>query len=140
MTEQEVFDKVAPHLLTQQVAAYGPNPNPGDESQGKSCLYRGPNGTMCAVGCLIPDEVYNPVMEGSGVENLLDAYEEELPDLVPHVDLLVRLQAVHDRYMPRRVHADPESLQATADALRCVAQEQNLILPEIVKPYLEPNP
>ena len=28
-----------------------------------SCRYRGPDGTACAVGCLIPDELYDPLIE-----------------------------------------------------------------------------
>lgn len=28
------------------------------------CRYRGPNGNMCAVGCLIPDEDYKTLIEG----------------------------------------------------------------------------
>ena len=29
------------------------------------CVYRGPNGNRCAVGVLLPDEEYDPKMEGS---------------------------------------------------------------------------
>lgn len=29
-----------------------------------ACLYRGPNGTKCAIGMLIADEDYRPVFEG----------------------------------------------------------------------------
>jgi hypothetical protein len=30
------------------------------------CMYRNPQGAKCAVGCLIPDEMYNPQMENTG--------------------------------------------------------------------------
>lgn len=36
---------------------------PGAElagGSGQSCYYRHPNGSKCAVGCLIPDEQYDP--------------------------------------------------------------------------------
>lgn len=54
MTQQEIFNTVATKLLAQGVASAS--------ADGK-CLYRGPNGTKCAAGHLIPDEKYNPSME-----------------------------------------------------------------------------
>lgn len=32
------------------------------------CKYRGANGRMCAVGCLIPDDKYDREMEGASVQ------------------------------------------------------------------------
>ena len=46
MNRQEVFDKVAIHLLTQNAKAL---------NSGGLCVYKTPNGLRCAVGCLIPD-------------------------------------------------------------------------------------
>lgn len=37
-----------------------------------SCAYRGYDGSMCAVGCLIPDELYDKEIEGLGSEMVLD--------------------------------------------------------------------
>ena len=54
MTEQEIFDTVLEHLRKQGKAALSAE---GD------CTYRGPDGTACAVGCLIPDELYDPLIE-----------------------------------------------------------------------------
>lgn len=54
MTKQEVFDKVATHLLTQKKRSY----------DNGSCAYRAKDGSMCAAGCLIPDEEYTPDLEG----------------------------------------------------------------------------
>lgn len=34
------------------------------------CQYRGPNGTKCAIGHLIPDEMYDPVFESKSGEYL----------------------------------------------------------------------
>ena len=48
MNTQQIFDKVATHLLTQ---------NARSAAEG-SCLYRSPSGLKCAVGCLISDSVY----------------------------------------------------------------------------------
>lgn len=60
-----------------------------------SCVYRGDNGQKCAVGCLIPDEIYDTNMEGHGVGEILHTYT--LPDLVGNYALLSRLQNLHDR-------------------------------------------
>lgn len=86
MQPQEIFDKVVDHLFTQGEPAMGTNT--------LSCLYRGENGQMCAVGCLIPDDLYDVYMEGYGVGDLLDTYT--LPDLVGNYTLLSRLQRLHD--------------------------------------------
>lgn len=59
MNNQEIFDTVAHHLLTQ-----------GEQSLGGTvdgCAYRGDDGRKCAVGCLIPDELYSPHMEGKTI-------------------------------------------------------------------------
>ena len=58
MNLQEIFNRVRDHLLTQ-----------GEISSrtGVNCAYRGENGMSCAVGCLIPDELYLEAMEGAEV-------------------------------------------------------------------------
>ena len=50
---QEVFDRVASHLLTQSARSLLPD--------GSGCAYRGANGRMCAVGCLIADYEYEAI-------------------------------------------------------------------------------
>lgn len=55
MTEQEIFDKVAEHLQKQGHRAL---------NEDGVCVYRGKNGTKCAVGALIPDELYDSKIEG----------------------------------------------------------------------------
>lgn len=51
MNHQEVFTKVATHLLKQGRRALF-----AEKNGFRSCAYRGDNGTKCAVGCLIKDE------------------------------------------------------------------------------------
>ena len=53
LSRQEMFDKVCQHLRTQKKRSFKSDFN--ESSQG-TCVYRGPNGTKCAVGALIPDE------------------------------------------------------------------------------------
>ncbi len=65
LNAQQVFDKVLTHLRKQEHAAVN----------GGGCVYRAPNGDMCAFGCLIPNELYAPVMEGISASVLLDQTE-----------------------------------------------------------------
>lgn len=90
MTTQEIFDTVARHLLTQNVKSTG--------GQG-GCKYLGDDGLKCAVGCLIPDEKYDPKIEGRGVDEVTSF----LPFHVTgkRLDLLCTLQELHDGKYPR---------------------------------------
>lgn len=96
MNKQEIFDKVTKHLYDQNCQAI---------DAGRTCRYRGDDGTMCAVGCLIKDEYYDPSLEGtmyaaeefSGVKPAVNAsVGRELTN--DEVDLLDHLQQVHDNY------------------------------------------
>lgn len=89
MTAQELFNTVVLHMRKQgrQSNTAGP---------GSSCRYRSPEGMKCAVGCLIPDEVYNQGIEGRSVNSaavmmlLMDLHLQE------HKSLLISLQGAHD--------------------------------------------
>jgi hypothetical protein len=99
MTRQEVFDTVAAHLLKQNARSLI-DPTDLDDP---GCAYRGAAGLKCAVGCLIPDEVYKPSMEGIGMLGLLEAGAKWAPKLAylhPHRFLLADLQRVHDGDAP----------------------------------------
>ena len=91
MNNQEFFDKTMEHLRKQGVRS----------ARGTSCLYRGPEGTRCAIGFHIPDDMYNLRMEGAGVSNLLQKYPE-LRSLFESVTpgLLSDMQTLHDTWMP----------------------------------------
>lgn len=109
---QKLFDRAANHLLNQ-----------GEISRdGEQCLYRGPDGLMCAVGCLIDDDSYNETLEDcnvgdDGVWEALVNSNPELSDLDERdtevvQNMLQRLQSIHDQ-------TDPEEwakeLQRTAN-------------------------
>lgn len=97
MTRQEIFDKVALHLLTQ-----------GKRSENEyGCMYRGDEGRMCAAGCLIKEEDYdndleNKIVSADDVYEALtcsgvferDIYDQE------KVELLLKLQDMHDTRNP----------------------------------------
>src|SRR5688500_10288568 len=65
-TDQEVVDFVVNHLKNQKGQAID---NEGGLSQ---CKYRTPEGKTCAVGCLVPDYVYDERMEGHSISVLAD--------------------------------------------------------------------
>lgn len=59
---QTIFDKVAKHLLAQRKRA--------QNRLGGACVYRSSDGLKCAIGCLIPDEHYDPLIEGTVISDL----------------------------------------------------------------------
>jgi hypothetical protein len=63
MNTQEIFDKVACHLLTQNAKAEVSEPTLVGSVT--TCRYRVPDGKRCAVGCLITDSFYAPELEGA---------------------------------------------------------------------------
>lgn len=94
MTRQEIFDKVARHLLTQNEKSIA------DVLVGEGgCAYRGANGLKCAIGCLIPDKYSLWEYEGSSVAALLLSgdFSEYLGGM-ENEDFLDRLQFMHDTY------------------------------------------
>lgn len=91
MTPQEIFDTVARHLFTQG--------HPARDNDNDVCQYHAENGDKCAVGILIPPDIYISDFEGNNVTRLLDHYHDEnvLPDFFfENGDLLEDLQNVHD--------------------------------------------
>lgn len=90
MTNQELFDKVARHLLIQNAKSIGW----GDEDYATDCMYRSPSGLKCAIGCLIPDEKYSEELEGYGVNQKQVSEAAGLNGENEH--LAKHLQFVHD--------------------------------------------
>lgn len=88
MTKQQIFDKVATHLLTQRQVS----------RDGVQCIYRADNGFRCAIGCLIPDDKYKPNMEGQAIKPLLEQHKDLLgfPIGPRNLKLLKDLQQIHD--------------------------------------------
>jgi hypothetical protein len=107
MTKQEIFDKVATHLLTQNAKSIVGS---GVDS---FCRYRGENGMKCAVGVLISDDEYRECFEGHSASSVVrrSRRHPDLRRLVDHMDFLDAIQSIHD-------YADvgdwPESLKQLA--------------------------
>lgn len=94
MTKNEIFNKVATHLLKQ-------NKRSENEVGGSTCLYRGPYGLKCAAGVLIPDDVYEPRMENTLIMDLCMQYVS-LRNLIgaENIPMVQALQHVHDCVPP----------------------------------------
>lgn len=110
MTEQEAYNKIRA-WFTRPTAKFGYNQNEGDEREGM-CVYRG-NGkagsrTRCAVGCVLPNELYSPDMEGMafGLEPRSPAlrrgvsFEAKFPEAASYIGeaglFLSMAQEIHD--------------------------------------------
>lgn len=88
---QEIFNKVSTHLLTQG--------RPAREED--RCRYRTTDGLFCAVGCLIPDELYSSSFEGKTVIKIIrELYAQGRADWLEHQSLLEKLQWAHDENPP----------------------------------------
>jgi hypothetical protein len=60
-------DKIEQHLIQQKAKSGIQEYDSAGNKTVFRCYYRGPNCTMCAAGCLIPDEEYTPDIETQGV-------------------------------------------------------------------------
>lgn len=109
VTDQEVFDHVSKHLLSQGCKSVRYDEN--EKYSNTHCLYRGPNGTKCAAGCLIDDTEYDVEMENLTWNTLCQR------KIVPlsHQDLIIELQEIHDDYTPDKW---PEKLKQLANYYR----------------------
>jgi hypothetical protein len=95
-TSQRIFDFVVARLAEQE----RPSLKEG------YCAYRGQNSLKCAIGHLIPDELYNKLLKdgcdidndpsGEGVSISTLAKKKDLAYLQPFLGLLRDLQIAHD--------------------------------------------
>ena len=94
MNLQQIFDKTANHLLKQGVQSV--------LEDNDTCAYRGQDGAMCAVGCLINDDAYSWKLEGTGilegtrVQTALRNSGIEFDTDGQVMRLLAMLQGIHD--------------------------------------------
>lgn len=83
-SEQEIFNQVAKHLLTQ---------NKKSIKEDGVCLYKSPEGLKCAAGCLISNEEYRPEFETNSWYWLIR--DSKFPK--EHQALIRDLQFIHDQ-------------------------------------------
>lgn len=94
LTKQEYYDL----LVKSATDGTFPSYDPAEER----CFYRGPNGSKCAVGLLIPDSDYDRGFEGLSVWSLRESFKREwLPQDMDLGDLQ-DVQDCHDRNARRR--------------------------------------
>ena len=89
-TRQEIFDIVATHLLKQNECSF---------NEGEGCMYRGSYGLKCAIGVLIPAELYKVSMEGGNIVELFRIFPHIMKNCgldINDFDFLGGLQAIHD--------------------------------------------
>jgi hypothetical protein len=84
LTPQEIFDKVAAHLLQQKYRCL--------DKKSLVCLYRNSQGMKCAAGCLISDEDYEPSLEGRSWRELVAMGHVSMDKSI----LISNLQVIHD--------------------------------------------
>lgn len=120
MTNQEAFDKAVAGLAAQ---GFTRSVHLG------GCQYRGPNGKKCALGHLIPDELYDPDMEGKLADH--DRMRASLQIIGIDDTLACSLQDAHDNvYLSGGEYADvPETMRVM---LRRVADKFGLTKPEVL--------
>ena len=98
MLMQQIYDQVATHLLKQNSTCMR------TDLDGGICAYRGEEGKMCAVGCLIKDEFYDVSLENHSIDNfnVVNAVKLSLDSNLSIVSLylLERLQTLHDGVNP----------------------------------------
>lgn len=92
MTKQETFDIVVKALRKQGRRSI--------DISGKFCVYRGPEGRKCAVGHLIPDELYYPELECQSADS--PQLIRILSKLGHDMEFCYELQQIHDHYTPER--------------------------------------
>lgn len=117
MTEQEIFDEVWAFLNLQ-----------GKPSFDGACMYRSPDGSACAAGCLLDDETAKKfdTFVDTSIWSISQHHEEEMPvHLQSHVDFLDKLQEAHDS------SADKPNLWLNVwrEKMFCIAEEHGLAIP-----------
>lgn len=131
-TPQQVFTQVATHLMKQGLVSrteYGCKYRAKNEQTGETL--------KCAVGCLMSDTEYSPMMENISWRHLRDQPQLTTPILPSrHDDLLSTLQSIHDS-VPAIFAQRKNRIRAHwAHKLTIYAERNGLTVPKIVLRYL----
>lgn len=92
MNKQEIINTVYSHLKTQG--------EPAHDTYGM-CSYRTASGLKCAIGCLIPNDLYNISIETKRVSSLYKNgfLQRIFPGITEEdVEFLDKLQIIHDNF------------------------------------------
>ena len=120
---QELFNYVTDFLMAQ-----------GRKSvRGTQCAYRSPDGCKCAVGAVIPDDLYTSAIEGRIIDGILNEYRCEYytddlyAALHTHLSLLRSLQYVHDQSELLKERTPTRQREAWRDGFSRVAHSHGLL-------------
>ena len=117
MNKQEIFDKVAIHLLTQNKRSRN--------NLSLACRYRGPNGLKCAIGVLILDDIYHPEVEGGNVLSASTIDYLRRSGISIPLDEDARSEVLCFLLKLQRIH-DLAKVELWEEKLRLLAKEYNL--------------
>lgn len=140
---QEMFNITLHALRAQGVASFR---TVSIDSDADTCVYRGPRGTKCAVGHLLPDELYSGELDdrvsdaGTSVQSICN-WKPELADFFgvgrcdkdrptashqwTRMNFLMDLQQAHDQHMP---HTPSDSLlESWERRMEKIAKEYELV-------------
>jgi len=113
LTNQSAFDTMVNHLLKQ-----GEKSRAYDRS---TCLYRNPDGLKCAIGAILPDDLYVSSMENKLAQSLMHDYPTigQLWENLS-INLLAKMQYIHDN----------RAVSEWYDEFKAIADDFNLSMPE----------
>jgi len=124
MNRQQIFDNVYLGLMSQGFRQSVVTFNIDTPHTHQMCKYRGEGGLKCAVGWLIPDDMYDDELEDCGGIR----YNPPVIDLLKlvgitedQVEFLAELQRCHD------INKDPREMQTM---LNKIAECNNLTIPQ----------
>ncbi|MGI9141645.1 MAG: hypothetical protein ACR2IJ_00490 [Fluviibacter sp.] len=118
---QKAYEKIRSHLIEQG--------RPASDAMTGSCFYRHPDGLMCAVGCMITDDVYRPSLEDCTVDDVgvrLALVKSGWPMTPEGFEMLHDMQSYHDKWKV----GDDDGLRFVIEQIDRVAEEYKL---EVVK-------
>lgn len=119
-TRQEIFDRCWNGLASQ-----GWKPSLAVDRT--MCCYRGAEGRQCNVGRLIPDELYDPRMEGYGASYLFCAWPDVAALFDPKdVQFVEHLQCIHDAAVDEPENHRAEEMRRRMESF---AEKHNLTIP-----------
>lgn len=131
VTVQEVFN-AAWQAFVVEGRPFAVSPDKNDDGV-YPCLYRGPNGTKCAIGLIIPDEEYDSSFENERANKVLERLGYDFEPLFVRYSRIdadaVQLE-LHDN--PARIHEFDQDREQLRSYYRGVAAKWGLTVPSTI--------
>lgn len=115
--KQQMFNIAVEGIIKQGKASM--------DEMNRRCKYRGIDNCKCAVGHLIPDNLYDPSMEGQTVSLII---EENI-----HIEFLRSLQSCHDHTAGYKKEDNYLFLKEFKRRITNFAEAENLTISEIAQ-------